>query len=154
MSQTNTSSAADTSKLVARPPLVMQILAIILFTGFAIPVSIIAMDQFGFLGLALTAFLAYQWVRVATLGSMIDPADAARILAPALPKLSKSSGNASFDSYRNELLDRLENEQHRFEGFVERLRDAKDRTQFDHFMTERENNMREVSQTRENPAPA
>ncbi len=48
-----------------------------------------------------------------------------------------SSGNAAFDEYRDETLKRLEEEQREFRTFLERLRMAKDRAEFDQFMTER-----------------
>ncbi len=38
----------------------------------------------------------------------------------------RSSGNTAFDSYRDETLKRLEDEQKEFHAFVERLRRAKD----------------------------
>ncbi len=48
-----------------------------------------------------------------------------------------SSGNAAFDEYRAETLRRLEEEQQEFKGFLERLRVAKDRAEFDAFMADR-----------------
>jgi hypothetical protein len=48
-----------------------------------------------------------------------------------------SSGNHAFDEYREETLRRLEDEQSEFEGFLERLRHAKDKAEFDQFMDER-----------------
>ena len=48
----------------------------------------------------------------------------------------KSTGNHAFDSYRDETLKRLEEEQSAFEGFLDRLRQAKDKAEFDQFMTE------------------
>jgi hypothetical protein len=50
-----------------------------------------------------------------------------------------SSGNHAFDAYRNETLKRLEDEQREFKDFLERLRFAKDKTEFDTFMAERRN---------------
>ncbi len=50
---------------------------------------------------------------------------------------SHSSGNAAFDEYREETLRRLEEEQREFQGFLERLRRAKDKAEFDQFMAER-----------------
>jgi Protein of unknown function (DUF2852) len=50
-----------------------------------------------------------------------------------------SSGNRAFDDYRTETLKRLEEEQREFRDFLERLRFAKDKTEFDQFMTERRN---------------
>lgn len=48
-----------------------------------------------------------------------------------------SSGNAAFDSYRSDMLRRLEDEQTAFEAFLQRLRDAKDKSEFDAFMEDR-----------------
>ena len=49
----------------------------------------------------------------------------------------KSSGNTAFDAYKSETLRRLEEEQNNFEDFLKRLRDAKDKAEFDQFMDER-----------------
>lgn len=49
----------------------------------------------------------------------------------------RPSGNRAFDAYKTETLRRLEEEQHQFESFLERLREAKDKTEFDQFMDER-----------------
>ena len=48
-----------------------------------------------------------------------------------------SSGNSAFDAYKSETLRRLEDEQHAFEAFLQRLRDAKDKQEFDAFMQDR-----------------
>jgi len=48
-----------------------------------------------------------------------------------------SSGNRAFDEYRVETLRRLEEEQREFREFLDRLRFAKDKTEFDQFMAER-----------------
>jgi hypothetical protein len=50
-----------------------------------------------------------------------------------------SSGNRAFDEYRSETLQRLEEEQREFREFLQRLRMAKDKSEFDQFMTERRN---------------
>jgi Protein of unknown function (DUF2852) len=49
----------------------------------------------------------------------------------------QSSGNAAFDTYKADALRRLEDEQEAFEAFIQRLRDAKDKAQFDSFMEDR-----------------
>ena len=49
----------------------------------------------------------------------------------------KTSGNSAFDAYKSETLRRLEEEQNNFESFLERLREAKDKSEFDQFMDER-----------------
>ena len=48
-----------------------------------------------------------------------------------------SSGNHAFDEYRDETMRRLEDEQTEFEAFLDRLRHAKDKAEFDEFMEER-----------------
>jgi hypothetical protein len=48
-----------------------------------------------------------------------------------------SSGNSAFDEYRDETLRRLEEEQREFREFLERLRHAKDKAEFDQFMADR-----------------
>ena len=48
-----------------------------------------------------------------------------------------SSGNAAFDEYREETLRRLEEEQKEFKDFLERLRVARDKAEFDQFLAER-----------------
>jgi hypothetical protein len=52
------------------------------------------------------------------------------------------SGNHAFDEYRAETLRRLEDEQKDFSSFLERLRFAKDKAEFDQFMAERRQNGR------------
>ena len=47
-----------------------------------------------------------------------------------------SSGNRAFDEYRDETLRRLEEEQREFMAFLDRLRHAKDKAEFDQFMAE------------------
>jgi hypothetical protein len=56
-----------------------------------------------------------------------------------------SSGNRAFDEYRTDTLRRLEEEQREFHEFLDRLRMAKDKAEFDQFMAERRN--------RTNPGP-
>jgi hypothetical protein len=50
-----------------------------------------------------------------------------------------ASGNTAFDEYRAETLRRLEEEQKEFTEFLNRLRVAKDKSEFDQFMNERRN---------------
>lgn len=47
------------------------------------------------------------------------------------------SGNAAFDAYRADTLKRLEAEQAEFADYLTRLREARDRDEFERFMTER-----------------
>jgi len=50
----------------------------------------------------------------------------------------RSSGNTAFDSYKADTLRRLEEEQTAFQEFLNRLREAKDKAEFDQFMQDRE----------------
>ena len=50
---------------------------------------------------------------------------------------ARGSGNAAFDDYRASTLKRLEEEQAEFADYVEKLRMARDKEEFDRFMAER-----------------
>ncbi|MCQ0968828.1 DUF2852 domain-containing protein (plasmid) [Paracoccus sp. TK19116] len=49
-----------------------------------------------------------------------------------------STGNTAFDAYRSETLKRLEDEHRDFVAFLEKLREAKDKAEFDQFMEQRQ----------------
>lgn len=49
----------------------------------------------------------------------------------------RTTGNVAFDAYREATLKRLEEEREEFAKFLERLRLAKDKAEFDEFMAER-----------------
>jgi hypothetical protein len=53
------------------------------------------------------------------------------------PGYQASSGNHAFDEYRAETLRRLEDEEREFREFLDRLRHAKDKAEFDQFMADR-----------------
>jgi hypothetical protein len=63
----------------------------------------------------------------------------------------RNSGNSAFEAYKSDMLKRLEDEQAAFDSFLERLRDAKDKSEFDSFMEQ--NNGRRSPPTEYN-APA
>ena len=50
---------------------------------------------------------------------------------------SYSSGNRAFDDYREATLKRLEQEEREFRAFLTKLRQAKDKSEFDQFMSDR-----------------
>ena len=52
-------------------------------------------------------------------------------------RATRPSGNSAFDAYKADTLRRLEEEQENFEAFLQRLREAKDKAEFDQFMDER-----------------
>ena len=66
---------------------------------------------------------------------------------------SSTSGNHAFDDYRTETLKRLEDEQREFKEFLERLRFAKDRAEFDQFMAARRQRPFEEGPAEETPPP-
>ena len=53
---------------------------------------------------------------------------------------AESTGNAAFDAYRDETLKRLEDEHRAFLDFLQKLREARDKAEFDQFMDERRQN--------------
>ncbi|EEW26379.1 DUF2852 domain-containing protein [Rhodobacter ferrooxidans] len=59
----------------------------------------------------------------------------------------RSSGNTAFDAYKAETLRRLEDEQDAFNSFLQRLRDAKDKSEFDAFMADRAKAATAVAET-------
>ncbi len=64
-----------------------------------------------------------------------------------------SSGNRAFDDYRMDTLRRLEEEQREFRDFLNRLREAKDRSEFDQFMADRRGRANAAPQGEPQPQP-
>jgi hypothetical protein len=62
-----------------------------------------------------------------------------------------TSGNVAFDEYRDETLRKLDEEQREFHEYLDKLRSAKDRAEFDQFMAERRD--RTSSPPPSEPAP-
>jgi len=60
---------------------------------------------------------------------------------------ARSSGNSAFDAYKADMLKRLEDEQTAFDEFLKRLREAKDKSEFDAFMDD--NRRRREAEARE-----
>ncbi len=119
-------------------PVSVQVLSTLLFAGFAIPVTIVALNIFWPAGVLIAVILAWRG-GFAPVGQ-IAPAprnvdEAVRSLIPTTKQ--RQTGNASFDAYRSDMMERLEMEQHNFESFLDRLRDAKDKTEFEQFMDDR-----------------
>lgn len=63
-----------------------------------------------------------------------------------------SSGNRAFDDYRAQTLRRLEEEQREFHAFLERLRFARDKAEFDQFLAERRQRPGAGGEAPEHPA--
>jgi hypothetical protein len=51
--------------------------------------------------------------------------------------MSRSTGNAAFDHYKADTIARLEREQAEFEAFLIRLRESRDKAEFDQYLDER-----------------
>jgi len=78
------------------------------------------------------AFLAYMiWSKRMFTGKSCSKRGSRRMTT------SRSTGNSAFDAYKADTLRRLEDEQTNFEAFLERLREAKDKAEFDQFMQDR-----------------
>ena|SRR5262245_27664054 len=89
------------------------------------------------LGLALIGYILWG----GSIDQLVDDlaAKVREMWRPGQP--STSSGNAAFDAYRAETLNRLETEQAEFAAFVRKLREARDREEFDRFMADRKRPM-------------
>ena len=96
--------------------------------GAWIAVMVLGLIFFWPIGLALLAYMI--WSKRMFNGSCAHRTRYAR-------HAFKTSGNSAFDAYKAETLRRLEEEQDSFEAFLKRLRDAKDKAEFDQFMEER-----------------
>ena len=96
--------------------------------GAWIAAMIVGFILFWPIGLALLAYMI--WSKRMFNGSCASRTRHAR-------HAFKTSGNSAFDEYKAATLRRLEDEQDSFEAFLKRLRDAKDKAEFDQFMDER-----------------
>lgn len=119
-------------------PVPVQVLSTLLFAAFAIPVTIVALNIFWPAGVAIAIILAWRGGFAPTGNIAPPPRDIDEAMKSLMPTAAqKSSGNASFDAYRADMIDRLETEQVNFESFLGRLRDAKDQSEFDAFLDDR-----------------
>lgn len=82
------------------------------------------------IGLAVIAYIMWG-------GSIDDLAREGVDQVKAAIKPASTTGSAAFDAYRAETLRRLEEEQAEFNSFVTKLRDARDREEFERFMADR-----------------
>ena len=94
------------------------------------------------LGLALVAFLVGSgrvraWrAELRTPGTWVNM-DGAEARTSSWAGSGGGSGNHAFDDYRKQTLDNLEAEQREFQAFLEQLRAARDKAEFDAFMDQR-----------------
>lgn len=101
--------------------------------GAWIAAMVLGFVAFWPVGLALVAYITYtnRWSKTPMF------ACAKRRDRHFAHNAYRPSGNTAFDSYKTEVLKRLEDEQTAFEDFLQRLRDAKDKQEFDAFMADR-----------------
>ena len=85
-------------------------------------------------GLALLAYRAFNRRHHST-GQWRFPNGASRFGRGF--SFAPPSGNRAFDEYRAETLRRLEDEQKEFVEYLDRLRQARDKAEFDQFMADR-----------------
>ena len=121
-------------------PVAVQVLGIIAFGVFSIVATALAFTAFWVAGLIITAIIATTWSSLFSFGKrrhngQFDK-NAWKDIVPSVSEV-RSSGNASFDAYRNDTLARLEQESREFDTFLVRLREARDSKEFDQFMSER-----------------
>ena len=108
--------------------------------GAWIAAMVVGFILFWPLGLALLAYMIWskRMFGKCSMSSRRHSRHAARWNA------MKPSGNSAFDAYKEETLRRLQEEQESFEAFLERLRAAKDKAEFDQFMDERARDARKA----------
>src|SRR6187399_1591317 len=93
------------------------------------------------IGGAIVGFLIWWPIGVCILGCVLITAlsqqftgYSQRVALPAGWRLRiGGTGNTAFDEYRDETLRRLEADQQAFGGFMDKVRRAKDRAEFDQF---------------------
>jgi len=99
--------------------------------GAWIAAMVLAFVLFWPLGLALLAYMIWS-------KKMICASSTPRGCGMHRHRHAKrGTGNSAFDAYRDETLRRLEEERQTFEAFLQRLRDARDKAEFDQFMQDR-----------------
>ena len=107
-----------------------------------IAVLVLAFIVYWPLGLAILAFMLWSGRMSCWKGGGLSRwHEQATTRAPGTwwQPTQRASGNRAFDEYRTETLRRLEEEQREFHEFLDRLRMAKDKAEFDQFMAERRN---------------
>lgn len=123
-----------------KPHLAIQILTILMLGTVSIVAVAMAFNATWIAGIAVVALLFPLWMKSPAFASSSHRQDhgpsKVQDVAPQTPATT-STGNASFDAYRTDMLARLEQESKDFERFLTRLRDARDAKEFDEFMDAR-----------------
>ena len=103
--------------------------------GAWVVAMVLAFIMFWPVGLALLAYMI--WSKRMFFNGCNRRTHTARYEAHLCKRGFRSSGNSAFDAYKADTLDRLEREQKEFESFLTRLRDSKDKSEFDQYLDER-----------------
>ena len=109
-------------------PWMLGPIAMVLFVAFCIAMMSLMMRRHSMLG----GPRAFGPAGMSGFGAGFGPW---RGFGPGGP--SRAQSNEAFEAYREETLRRLEQEQAEFKKFLEQLRLAKDKAEFDQFITER-----------------
>lgn len=142
MSTAGSITHSDHSVPATKIPVAVQILSVIGFGVFSIVAVSLAFAENWIAGLVVGVVLAVIWSGSRTFGggNKVDQGPA-HIMAKVVPSVrdqaQQSSGNTSFDAYREETLKRLEEESRDFDAFLTRLREARDSSEFEQFMDDR-----------------
>ena len=104
------------------------------WTPLAVAAVVLGFVTWWPIGLAVIAYIMWG-------GSIDDLAregvDQVKAAFKSANPTSTTTGSAAFDAYKAETLRRLEEEQAEFNSFVTKLRDARDREEFERFMADR-----------------
>jgi hypothetical protein len=138
MTSIDTTDQHHTKSHFERTPVPVQILSTLLFGAFGILAVILAFSQSLVGGIIVATIIGWRggfapghWGT----GPALPSVQTLMSLAPQASQ--RTSGNASFDAYKTDTLQRLEGEQTSFENFLGRLRAAKDKSEFDTFLDRR-----------------
>lgn len=138
----------DNSHIENAPPVAVQVLSIIGFGVFSIVGVSLAFSENWIAGIVVAAIVTGTWASTRTFGGRgFTGRKRAKKVASVAPHIDghQSSGNASFDAYRADMIARLEQESRDFDAFLERLRAARDSSEFDQFMSDRANAAKPVN---------
>ena len=130
------------------PPVAVQILSIIGFGVFSIVGVSLAFSENWIAGIVVAAIVTGTWASTRTFGGKgFTGRKRAKKVASVAPHTSagSSSGNASFDAYRSDMIARLEQESRDFDDFLIRLREARDASEFDQYLDDRAKSAKTVS---------
>ena len=104
------------------------------WTPLAVAAAVLGFVVWWPIGLAVIAYIMWG-------GSIDDLArdgiEQAKSAFKPTVETTSTTGSAAFDAYRAETLRRLEEEQAEFNDFVAKLREARDREEFERFMADR-----------------